>query len=208
MQNLSLRNVINMLFIFITFAFLNSCLTINSNMKLNSNGSGTITIQYTLERGLSGIANLGSDYEIVPLNLSEEFIIQMIGGRDDIEYKDYKISEDNRYYTVQVTFLFDNIDALNRILPEDNAVVLLREGSETIFKQGVVTQTDEEINDDSLEILKDIYKDHTFTFEVKVPGDIIDVDQGKKIDSRVALYHENFLEIITSNNKKEWSIRW
>lgn len=208
MHNFSLGKRVNTLVMFITLILLNSCLTINSEMRINGNGSGSIAIEYILESGLNGISTLGSNNDIVPLNLSENHIIEMIGGRDDIVYKDYKTKEDINSYTVNVTFLFDNIEALNSILPEDNAVSLVREGNETVFRQGIITKTDDKINDISLEILQDIYKEHTFTIEVRVPSEIIDVENGNKVESRKAVYSEKFLDIITSADKKEWSIRW
>lgn len=208
MRGLSYGKAIYIISLITLILFLNSCLTINSKMKINSNGSGSITIKYSMDSSLNGISSLGSDDDIVPLNLSEEYIVQIIGLRNDIVYKNYRITEDGNYYIVEVTFLFDNIDALNSILPKENAIILERNGNNTIFKQGIVSSTDEEIHSESLDILKDIYKDHSFTFEVKVPSDIIEVDHGEKIGSRIALYKENFLDVITSPDKKEWSIRW
>lgn len=208
MRNLSLGNLIKYFSIILIIIFFNSCLTINSEMKINSNGSGTININYKLERGLVGISTLGSDDEIVPIDLSEDKIVQLIGGRDDIVYENYSLKENDNDYIVNVTFLFDNIDALNSILPVENAVSLIREGSETIFTQGIVAETNEDINEVTLEILEDIYKDHSFSLEVKVPSDIIAVLNGNKIETRTALYSEKFLDIISSNDKKVWSIRW
>ncbi len=193
--------------LFVLFLF-SSCLTIESDMKLNSNGSGQIKISYIMDLGLRGISTLDSDDEIVPLNLSEEYISGIVNSRDDVAYRDYNISSDERYYRVNVTILFESIDGLNSILPKDNAVSITRVGNETVFSQVLFDSADGELSDDSLDIYKDIFKDHYFRLKVSVPYDIIIVDNGVKSDNRVAVYQESFIDVISGSNKKEWNIRW
>lgn len=193
--------------LFLSF-FLSSCLTINSDLRINSNRSGSLNIVYSIDKTLKGISNLGNDDEIVPLNLSEEYIQEIIGDRTDIKYVKYQTSEDDLYYTVDVTFEFESIDALNSVLPTENAIIINKEGSETLFSQGVVTATNEIINNETMEIFKDIYGDHYFKMIVRVPGNIIDVRQGHKQEDRVAEFNKKFIDIIATSDDLSWSIRW
>ncbi len=188
--------------------YLSSCLTINSDLRINSNRSGSLNIVYSIDKTLKDISNLGKDDEIIPLNLSEEYIQEIIGERTDIKYVKYQTSEDDLYYTVDVTFEFESIEALNSVLPSENAISINKNGSVTIFSQGVVTATDEVINNETMEIFKDIYGDHYFKMIVRVPGDIISVNQGTKQEERVAEFNKKFIDIIATSDDLSWSIRW
>lgn len=209
MLNLSREKLkIKNLLVLLTVLFLSSCLSIDSDLRLNSDGSGSIKIYYTLDKSLQGISNLGSDDSIVPLNLSREYIEEVISGRSDISYSGYKTSQDESEYSVEVTFFFDSIDGLNSILPEDNRVSLTRSGKETVFNQVIVKSTKDEISSDSLEIFRDIFKEKTFSLTVHTPRDITNVDGGEISSKRVATYKENLLDIIQDSKKKSWTIRW
>ncbi len=188
--------------------FLSSCLTIESNLKLNANGSGNIHISYIMDKGLKGISTLGSQDEIVPLNLSEEYISEITNNNEDITYKDYKISEDEIYYRVDVTFEFETIEALNSVFPEENSVKIERIGNETVFTQVIVGKSDEALSTETREIFKDIFKDHSFTLKVRVPGDIISIENGIKSENRLAIYQESFIDVINNPSLNSWSIRW
>lgn len=209
MPNLS-RDFLNFkkLFFFFTALLLTSCLTVNSELELKNNGSGTLKMSYTLDKSLNGISNLDSEEDIVPLNLSEDYINGIVNLRDDISYRDYNISEDELNYIVDVTFDFDTIDGLNSMLPEDNRVVITNVGKDTVFKQVIVKQATDEITSENMEIFRDIFKRHSFSLKVKTPKDIIKVDNGVEVSKRVAIYQESFIDVISDPNKKEWSIRW
>lgn len=183
-----------------------SCLTIESDMQLNRDGSGTINIVYFLDKTLKDIS-FYEGREIPPLNLSENYIRSLLGGREDIRYRDYKTSEDELNYIVDVTFDFDNVNALNSIFPEENAVSLDLGKNETLFSQGIYSES-LSISDETQEIFKEIYGRNYFKFIVRVPKDIIGVDGGKKISDREAVFSESFLDIITASGSKSWSVRW
>lgn len=199
------KSFISTLIILILFT---SCLTLESDMKLNSNGSGNITLTYIIDKELQGISNLGNEDNIVPLNLSEQYIQQVIGIRNDIKYRNYNIDDNSVNYQIKVTFDFESIEALNSILPDENKISILKEGNETVLSQGIVSLTNESINDETLKIFRDLYKDHYFKMVVRVPNDIIEVKQGLKTEERVAVYKESFIDVISSGDKKNWSIRW
>ncbi|MGL1894127.1 MAG: hypothetical protein OCD02_21035 [Spirochaetaceae bacterium] len=177
-------------------------------MKLNSNGSGEIDINYILDQGLKGISSLGSDDDIVPLNLSEDYIREISANRDDIRYKNYVITEDESFYNVSVTFEFDSIEALNSVLPKENAISIKKEGNETVLFQNLISDSSEELNSETLGIFKDIFADHSVTFKIKTPSEIIKVENGSKIGTNIAIYQESFIDVISTTEKKSWSIRW
>ena len=90
--------------IFLSVVFLTSCLTINSDLKINNDGSGTLSIAYTLDKTLNEISNF-SDNNIIPLNLSEEYIQSIIGNRNDISYRNYRAYEDEEFYNIDVILI-------------------------------------------------------------------------------------------------------
>lgn len=196
------------LLIVIVSIFLSSCLTINSNLSINSNSSGTMNIVYSMSKTLKGISNLGNNTEIVPLNLSEEYIQGIIGNRTDIRYVKYRTSEDDKYFIVDITFEFDTIEALNIVLPAENAISLVKDGNDTLFSQGIITLSDDNINNETLELFRDLYKDNYFTMNVTVPRSIISVNQGFKEADRVAVFNEKVIDLLETNSEMSWSIRW
>jgi hypothetical protein len=198
----------NIVYILVLVFLLSSCLTINTDMKLNSNGSGTVKISYKLDKGLSGISNLDSNNDIAPLNLSEDYIKEITQNRDDIVYKDYSLVDDEFFVVIDVTFVFESIDALNSIFPEENGITIYRDGNETVFEQTIVESSTEVLTDETLEIFNDIFSDHLITFNVEVPSEIVSVKNGFKTDKRLATYNESLLDIITTSDEKNWSIRW
>lgn len=187
---------------------LTSCLTINSDLEINKNGGGSLKMVYSLDKGLNDISNLEDEDNIVPLNLSENYIKEVIAGREDISYRDYHITYEKDLYNISVTFDFDTIEGLNSILPDDNRITIENSGDSTIFTQIIVKSAEDEITEDSAKIFKDIFKEHTFSLRVKTPEEIKDVSNGSIVSKRVAIYSESFIDIVTDPEKKLWTIRW
>lgn len=202
------RNIGRTLLLISVILLLNSCLTIETDMKINSNGSGTMAINYTLDKGLKDISNLDTDDNIVPLNLNVEYLEEVTSKRDDVTYRNYKITEGDDYYNIEVVIVFETIEGLNSILPEDNSVIVEKKGSETLFTQVIADESEADISEESLKIFKDIFKDHYFTLKVNVPSDIRSVENGIEVSDRVAVYQESFVDLISSNDKRSWSVRW
>ncbi len=188
--------------------FLNSCLTIEYDLKLNSNGSGSLSISYFLDKQLQGISSIGNDDDIVPLNLSEDYLSEVIGARSDIFYQNYRVSEDEFSYNIFVTFVFDSVEALNAVLPEENRIELTRVNGETTFRQTVMKDKSGEIDNETLSILNDIFKEHYFKFILRTPGTVKKTFQSELIEDRVTEYNEKFMDILIDDNKKEWSVIW
>jgi len=161
-----------------------------------------------LDKTLNDISNFGNEDDIIPLNLSRGYIEDIIGESTDLVLSKYTSSEDDLFYKVNVTFEFKTIDDLNKLLPNENSFSLTQDGDESILSQGISSGDSGDINEESLNILRDIYGDHYFRFLVNVPRDIISVSNGTKTEDRVAVYQESFVDIIASSENKAWSIRW
>jgi len=191
--------------------FFSSCLTIESELTINSNGSGSMKIKYIMDSGLKGVSEVGSDDDVVPLNLSESYIKNIIDKRDDISYTNYNITEDMKYYRVDVTFNFTNIDALNSIFPAESRIDLKSDENGTIFTQQLIEESDKVISDETIELFKELFKDNYFKLILNTPSDIISVDKVDnvtKIGKRTAQFEDSFMNVLLQKERSSWSVRW
>ena len=197
-----------LIFLTITIVFFESCLTIESDIILNSTGTGSMDIIYTLDRGLEGISNLGSGDQIVPLNLSEEYIRSITDRTPGLEYSRYNTDITDSSYIVSVKFNFDNITTLNAILPDENKISIIQEGDENIFSQTIVSGIDKDISPETLSIFKDIFSDHYFKLTIKVPGEIIAIENGTIENGNIGVYSHKFIDVISNGELENWTVRW
>lgn len=209
MMNLS-REKFNLILkstIAVSIMMLSSCLTIESNLNLNKNGSGSISFVYTLDKALNTISNLGENDTIVPLNLSENYISSLAIDNPGLRYSNYTSKEDEKNLYISVDFDFETIDDLNKLLPTENKVTISKKGNETLFNQTLVNES-EEINSESMEIYRDLFREHSVLLTVNTPENIISVDGGIKKSNRVAVYQSSIVDILADNKNIKWGISW
>lgn len=186
----------------------NSCLTLESVLTINENGSGIATFTYIVDKTMQDISVLGEEDDISPLNLDEDYIISVIGGREDISYRDYSREITERGTVISVTFDFDSLEALNAVLPEENASSIEQDGANFIYSQTIAESGVDNLNDKSRIIFEDVFGEHYVEMLVNTPSDIKEVVGGERLNSRQAIYSRRFIDIITTPEVMEWTIRW
>lgn len=191
----------------IAIVLLSSCLTLESHLSVNQNGSGSISFIYTLDKALNNISNLGEKDDIVPLNLSEEYIGSITTNNPGLKYSNYSTKEDEKNLYISVDFEFETIDDLNKLLPVENKIVISKKNNETTFSQTLVEET-EEINSESMDIYRDLFKEHSVLLTVNTPENIINVEGGIKKSNKVAVYQSSIVDILENGNSIKWDISW
>ena len=161
-----------------------------------------------MDRGLEGISNLESEDQIVPLNLSEDYIKNITDRTQGLEYSAYSTSKTDKSYIVSVHFNFDSIEALNAILPDDNNISITQKGDENIFTQNIINGINNKISPETLDIFKDLFSDHYFKLTIKVPGEIISIDNGIIESGNTGVYNHKFIDVISSGKLENWTVRW
>lgn len=184
-----------------------SCLTLESKLVLKDDNSGFITFNYTLDKGLKNISNLSEEDNIAPLNLGEEYISQITLNNPGLSYSNYSITEDEKFQYISVRFDFDTINDLNQVIPEENSINIEKDGNSFILRQTIIEES-EEIDSESLEIFRDIFKEHYVSFSVITPENIIYVDGGVKKGNKEAIYQSSITDLLAVTNSISWEISW
>ncbi|MBN2834579.1 MAG: hypothetical protein JXR48_06390 [Candidatus Delongbacteria bacterium] len=177
-------------------------------MVINKNGGGSFTIKYILDKGLQDISTQSEKDSVIPLNLSEDYLKEVILNRDDISYDNYIILEENDRTVISVRFSFKSIEGLNSILPEDNRISLERDGRSTILKQGLTNGKQYDINSESLEILQEIFRDHYFKMRITTPENITSINLGVLLNEKSTEYRVDLIDLLLNPEKNNWIVRW
>lgn len=210
MLNLSKKknNILKAAFLGSLIMVLTSCLTITSEIVLDSDGKGTVAMTYRISKLFTDMGTSGTDKKAVPLNFKKEDFENITRANEDLTLVSYEESEDTRDVIVTVVLAFDSINAFNRYFAQNGALTMEKEGDDTVLTQVLLDAGQPVPSEESMQMMETLFQDRYFEFKIKVPGTIKEVQGGTASAPDEALFKETFTDFMRDTSKRSWSVRW
>lgn len=195
------------------FVFLFSCLGMENQYSINSNGSGRLVFQYRVSQMFKSTAEEDAEgAEQPPLPITKEEVekkFSSVKGLKVISISQWE-DESDIYVTGEVEFV--SVNALNSCsLFEDMPVAMVQAAGKTTFVQEIAQEKEAFTEEDreALDLYSSFFEGYELVFSVSAPKKIISVNRGEiSADGRSMTYRISMVDYIQLTEKTELRVTW
>lgn len=189
---------------------LSSCIGIESDIRIRQDGSGVLTLSYTVSQFIKNI-DAGRSEKQLPLPVNEEEFRRSADSIEGLSLTDLKEREDEENIYIQAELEFDSVEAVNALGREGQlGITLETQGATTTFRQLIYEgQQGEEITEDSLEMIETFFEGYELVYSVTVPAEVRDHTLGElSPDARTVTYTVTVPEILKTSGPLVLEVTW
>ena len=153
---------------------ISSCLSIETEVELKKDGSGTARFSYSVSTLAADIGKIDSDNKILPIPIMEEDFDIAARKAGGIEIKEYKLTENGTRYLIESEIDFDSLESLSIFSGSD--FLLEQNGNNKILRVTIYDGSgDEEVSQQTIDMVRENFSEDLFSFSILIPGDIVRV---------------------------------
>ena len=198
-----MRTLQKLALVLVTAVLLSSCLDTATHVAIESDGSGTLRLEYVVDRPVfeTGVFDTGGP---LPIPIRRSDFENAALGIDGLRLTRHRVDSGDEFVTVSAVLRFDTTDALVAFFGEQWLTVT-QQGERTIWRQLLVPPRD--AAEESRFLAEDLDR-YTMVFEIDPAEPIVSVTGGESIDggdsARVEISlgaiarssEERFLEVV------------
>lgn len=184
---------------------LNSCLTIENEITLNRNGSGTIKLDYSVSRMFMDLGRVDQDDPIEVLPLSREDFQNTVNKIQGLTLTGWKKETTTERVLIEAELRFSNTDVLSQFYQTSDF-----SGMEVLADSGLsfqFTRGGQTYGDQALQIINDFFSEERITLIVNTPAPVTSVSSGES-SGRRGEFSLSVKDILLSLEPVEWTINW
>ena len=187
----------------IPILFLSSCLSVDTRITLNNDGSGEVMLQYEISQIALNIGMYDKNSSDLPLPVGLNDFQRTVNTIDGLELVPgtWSFSEDEDAIQISASMTFESLDALNRFYsPGAKMITLSEAGENSIYTQVIHTAPEVETDEDSIEFADIFFSDYALSFVVTLPEDIKNVNIGD-VSGKTASYSISIPELVRAGEE-------
>ena len=200
------HRIIRLIIFIFSFILLASCLTIEAEISLNKDESGTAVFNYNLTTLALDISKTDSDKEIFFFPITEpeyKSLAQEMGG---ISIKYNPPTDDGSRTFINSEIEFDSLQSLSLFTGLQFQTEEL--GNNKLLTVTIYESSEEEkINEQSLQIVSDNFSNEFFSFKISIPGDIVRAE-GATFSGSDVTFNINIEELLNSPETVQFSVEY
>jgi len=193
-----------------TTLLLSSCIGIESDIRIRQDGSGVLTLSYTISQFIKNI-DAGRSEKQLPLPVNEEEFRRSAERIDGLRLTDLEQREDEENIYIQAELEFDSVEAVNALGRDGQLGISLEtQGGTTTFRQLIYQgQQGEEITEESLEMIETFFDGYELVYSVTVPSEVRDHSLGVlAANGRTVTYTVTIPEILKNPEPLVLEVIW
>ena len=152
---------------------LSSCIGIESDIRIRQDGSGVLTLSYTISQFIKNI-DAGRSEKQLPLPVNEEEFRLSAERIDGLRLTSLEQREDEENVYIRAELEFDSVAAVNALGRDGELGISLEtRGGSTAFRQLIYQgRQGEEITEDSIEMIETFFDGYELVYSVTAPADV------------------------------------
>jgi hypothetical protein len=200
-------------FFYTTVAFallLSSCIGIESDILIRRDGSGVLTLSYTISQFIKNI-DAGRSEKQLPLPVNEEEFRRTAESVEGLRLTDLEEREDEENVYIRAEMEFDTVEAVNALGRDGQlGITLETQGGTTTFRQVIYQpQQGEETTEQSLEMIETFFEGYELVYSVTAPAEVRDHSLGELAsDGRTVTYTITVPEILSAPEPLVLEVTW
>ena len=202
-----------------------SCMGAESKIKIQNDGSGTISFTYRISQMLLNMGEdtgeEGTDEESgeeesadMPLPISKEDFEKNVEGIEGLRLIEVTQTETEQDIIITAELEFDNVEALSQSEAfSEWPVTFEKVGNTYTYKQvlseGIVDKDDPALDDESIKMIESMFPGYEFVFSVETPSPIKDHNIGElSADKKTLTYTISTTDMMRNKDKLEFTVTW
>ena len=189
---------------------LSSCIGIESDLRIRQDGSGVLTLSYTVSQFIKNI-DAGRSEKQLPLPVNEEEFRRSAERIEGLRLTDLEEREDEENVYIRAELEFDNVEAVNALGREGQlGITLETQGGTTTFRQLIYEgQQGEEVTEESLKMIETFFEGYELVYSVTVPAQVRDHTLGVLApDGRTVTYTTTVPDILRTSEPLVLEVVW
>ena len=189
---------------------LSSCIGIESDLRIRQDGSGVLTLSYTVSQFIKNI-DAGRSEKQLPLPVNEEEFRRSAERIEGLRLTDLVEREDEENVYIRAELEFDNVEAVNALGREGQlGITLETQGDTTTFRQLIYEgQQGEEVTEESLKMIETFFEGYELVYSVTVPAQVRDHTLGVLApDGRTVTYTTTVPDILRTSEPLFLEVVW
>ena len=189
---------------------LSSCIGIQSDIRINDDGSGELTLAYSVSQFIKNIDEGRSEKQL-PLPINEADFRRSTEGIEGLRLRRMEQSEDEENVYIQAELEFDSVDAINALGTDGQIGISLEmRGDAHIFRQLIYeTREGEEPEEGSLDMIEAFFEGYELVYSVTAPAAIQTHSIGELApDGRTVVYTATVPEILKNSEPLVLEVVW
>lgn len=197
---------VKLMSLFFTICSLFSCLTLETDLTLNPNGSGTALFRYNLSTLALDISKIDGEKEILPFPITLNDFEQSALNSGGISILDYKMTDDGSRYYMNSEVEFISLRHLSQFTGIEFQIE--QSGSNTLMTTIVFEPSqDHPVSVQTLDLLREKFSEEFCSFQITIPGDIIRVE-GATFSGSVVFFEINMGDLLSSTEPVSFSVEY
>jgi hypothetical protein len=189
---------------------LSSCIGIESDIRIRQDGSGVLTLSYTISQFIKNI-DAGRSEKQLPLPVNEEEFRRSAERIEGLRLVSLEEREDEENVYIQAELEFDSVEAVNALGRNGQiGITLETQGNMTTFRQLIYErQQGEEVTEESLEMVETFFDGYELVYSVTVPAQVRDHTLGVLApDGRTVTYTTTVPDILRTSEPLVLEVVW
>jgi hypothetical protein len=189
---------------------LSSCIGIESDLRIRQDGSGVLTLSYTVSQFIKNI-DAGRSEKQLPLPVNEEEFRRSAERIEGLRLTDLVEREDEENVYIRAELEFDNVEAVNALGREGQlGITLETQGGTTTFRQLIYEgQQGEEVTEESLKMIQTFFEGYELVYSVTVPAQVREHTLGVLApDGRTVTYTTTVPDILRTSEPLFLEVVW
>jgi hypothetical protein len=199
-----------LLSIIIPVLLLSSCLSVDTRITLNEDGSGEVQLNYRISQIALNIGMYDKNSSDLPLPVSLKDFERTVEKIDGLELipNSWSYKENEEYIEIAAAMYFTTIDELNQFYsPGSEAISITEADGGATYNQLIHSTPEVEADPDSIEFAETFFKDYALSFTVVLPGTIESSNIGE-ISSNTVSYSISIPELVGTNDEIRLEIKY
>ncbi|MBN2049120.1 MAG: hypothetical protein JW760_01645 [Spirochaetales bacterium] len=188
-----------------------SCLSVESELEIQNDGSGTLKLSYRVSSMVENIGRMEEGNTLIPLPLREEDFLRIAAEDDSIVLKDFNSSSDADYLYIDAEIEFSRPEGLSILLgglSGDNVVFTQDEEGFTLT-QRIYEGLGTPISEDAKLLLETYFSEDTVTCIVRPETAVREISLGEILpQGGGARYTAPVSELVQSENPVLFTVKW
>jgi len=189
---------------------LSSCIGIQSDIRISDDGSGQLTLAYTVSQFIKNI-DAGRSEQQLPLPINEAEFRRTTEGIEGLRLRRLEQSEDEENVYIQAEIEFDSVEAVNALGRDGQIGISLEtRGEAHIFRQLIYEAREgEEPEEESLEMIEAFFEGYELVYSITAPAQIQTHSLGELApDGRTVVYAATVPEILKNSEPLVLEVVW
>ncbi|TFG61587.1 MAG: hypothetical protein E4H36_10115 [Spirochaetales bacterium] len=187
-----------------------SCLGVQSEIDLNDDGSGTLALTYRVSQMVVNLGTYSGEKSVIPLPLNEADFRNTANRIPDIQVTSFSRKETAEDVIIQTRLNFSTAAGLSAFFAASgNVINFSSSGGQALWKQTIYVKPQETISLDTVNLMKELFKDYEFSLVLKTPKPVISANIGViSANGREVLFKQSIPEILGADKDIVWEITW